>query len=80
LSNGFDKWHFEVFKSSAVTGQGKYLLTPNLVHRKTKSSGKPVPKFEFLECSYEEGRVVEIDVPMIGNLRYLSMYTVHAKL
>ena len=80
MSNGSDKWYFEVFKSSAVTGQGKHLMTPNLVHRKTTSSGTPLPKLEFLECSYEEGHEVEIDIPIIGNLRYLSTYSVHAKL
>jgi len=53
LSHGADKQSLEVLSSY---WSGKALLTPNLVHRKTKSSGIPRPKSIFW---YKEGYAAE---------------------
>ena len=60
---------------SAVTDQGKYLYTPNLVHRKTKSSGISLPKIVLQESgSDEKGRAAGISVPLIGGLHYTIIH------
>ena len=59
---------------SAITGQGRYLLTPNFVHRKMKLSRIPLPKIaiqEYLVRRYVH--VVEINVRLIGCLHYVAV-------
>ena len=73
MSHGFDKQLLQLFTFSAVTGQGKHILTPNVVHRKMKSSGIPLPKIVLQECSDKKGRVAELNVPLIDCLRYVCL-------
>ena len=76
LSHGSDKQLLWLLTFSAVTGQGKHLLTPNLTHRKTKSSGIPLPKIVLQRCSYKKGRAA---IPSVNWLLMLYI-TLHITL